>query len=205
MAIPMIYKQISAVLNDLNPISKEQQNKQQGFFFRGIDDIYNCIHSVFAQHKIFTMTEVLTERYEERTTKTGTAMTRVVLRVKFTIYAEDGSNISGITIGEALDSGDKAANKAMSIAHKYFLIQLFAIPTKELDDPDRESYEVISKEKELCKIYLSEINKANTIEDLRMIYRNGLLNIKTPTILKELTGACSIRKEELTINNEEIK
>ena len=44
-----------------------------------------------------------------------------------------------------MDSGDKATNKAMSIAFKYACFQVFCIPTEEMVDPDAECHEVISK------------------------------------------------------------
>ena len=46
-----------------------------------------------------------------------------------------------MTLGEGMDSGDKASNKAMAIAYKYALFQVFCIPTEEMTDPDGESYE----------------------------------------------------------------
>ena len=41
-----------------------------------------------------------------------------------------------------MDSGDKATNKAMSIAFKYACFQVFCIPTEEMADPDAECHEV---------------------------------------------------------------
>ena len=41
-----------------------------------------------------------------------------------------------VLVGEGKDSYDKAINKALSITHKYFFLQMFAIPTEETDDPD---------------------------------------------------------------------
>ncbi len=136
----LIYQKISAVMSELNAIDKNQANKIQGFNFRGIDDIYNELHSKLVKNKIFTVPEVIEERREERSTKNGGIMTHVILKIKYTMYAEDGSNISSVVIGEGSDTGDKASNKAMSVAHKYFFIQLLAIPTKEEKDPDFESH-----------------------------------------------------------------
>ena len=45
-------------------------------------------------------------------------------------------------IGEAMDSGDKATNKAMSAAYKYAAFQTFAIPTEGTPDADAETHEV---------------------------------------------------------------
>ena len=44
-----------------------------------------------------------------------------------------------------MDSGDKASNKAMSVAFKYAAFELFCIPTEEMVDPDAETHEVKSK------------------------------------------------------------
>jgi hypothetical protein len=44
--------------------------------------------------------------------------------------------------GEAMDSGDKATNKAMSAAYKYACFQAFSIPTESRDDEDHQTHEV---------------------------------------------------------------
>ena len=56
--------------------------------------------------------------------------------------AEDGSKTTARMIGEAMDSGDKATNKAMSAAYKYAAFQTFAIPTEGTPDADAETHEV---------------------------------------------------------------
>ena len=38
-----------------------------------------------------------------------------------------------------MDSGDKATNKAMSVAFKYACFQVFCIPTEDMTDPDAET------------------------------------------------------------------
>ena len=53
--------------------------------------------------------------------------------------------MDAVTIGEGMDSGDKATNKAMAIAFKYACFQVFCIPTEEMNDPDSESPEAQPK------------------------------------------------------------
>ena len=65
-----------------------------------------------------------------------------VCKIKFTFFAEDGTHVEAITIGEGMDSGDKASNKAMAVAFKYACFQVFCIPTEEMTDPDAEVHEV---------------------------------------------------------------
>ena len=65
------------------------------------------------------------------------------MKIKFTFYAKDGSFFESVVIGEAMDSGDKASNKALSIGLKYALLQVFCIPTEDDKDPDSTSYDFI--------------------------------------------------------------
>ena len=46
------------------------------------------------------------------------------------------------TFGEAMDSGDKATNKAMSAAYKYAALQAFAIPTEGDNDTENHTHEI---------------------------------------------------------------
>ena len=139
MSTGLIFKQIPLIMREVEAIEKLRDNKAQGFKFRGIDDIYNELHPRLAKHGVFTVPEVLDERREERPTKSGGISTHVILKIKFTFFAEDGSSITATMIGEGADSGDKASNKAQAIAHKYALLQVFAIPTENEKDPDAES------------------------------------------------------------------
>lgn len=137
-----IHEAMASILVDVGGITKSRKNEQQGFKFRGIDDVYNAIHEVFAKHGVYMTTDVLSERSEERQTKSGGTLIYRVLTCKFTFHSDDGSCVSSVVIGEGMDSGDKASNKAMAVAHKYALLQAFCIPTEEEKDPDAQTHEV---------------------------------------------------------------
>lgn len=134
-----IYEAITNVMQEGYSITKSKRNQQQGFMYRGIDDVMNTFQPLLAKYKIFVVPEVLTEYREERTTGKGTTLIYSVLKVKYTFYAEDGSSISAVVIGEGMDSGDKASNKAMAVAMKYAMFQTFCIPTEEMVDPDSDT------------------------------------------------------------------
>ena len=61
------------------------------------------------------------------------------------VSSADGSAHTVRTFGEAMDSGDKATNKAMSAAYKYAAFMTFAIPTEGDNDADATSHEVAAK------------------------------------------------------------
>jgi hypothetical protein len=141
-----IYNRMIKILQDVEFIKKDKKNIQQGFMFRGIDDMYNSLHELFAKHEVFICSDVLELNREERQTAKGGNLIYTVLKIKFTFQTLDGSSVESIMIGEAMDSGDKSANKAMSTALKYALMQAFLIPTEDLKDSDNDTYQVAKKE-----------------------------------------------------------
>src|SRR5690242_13529352 len=111
-----IFKAIPAIMAEVGHISKDRKNPQQGYAFRGIDDVYAAVQLVLAKHGVFVVPRVLEYAWEERQTKSGGAMFHLRSKIAHTFYADDGSSVESITLGESMDSGDKSANKAMSAA-----------------------------------------------------------------------------------------
>ena len=138
-----IYEAISKCMEDIGAVGKNDRNKQQGFMYRGIDAVMNAINPALTKNHVFVVPEVLEQQRQERTTQKGAVLIYSICKVKFTFYAEDGSSVSAVTIGEGMDSGDKATNKTMSIAFKYACFQVFCIPTEEMQDPDAETQDPI--------------------------------------------------------------
>lgn len=141
-----IYKALAEISRESSAIGKESKNQSQGFMFRGIDAVMNALHPVFAKHEVIIMPEVLDERSEERQTKSGNNLIYRILRIKFTFWHSSGTSVSCTMLGEGMDSGDKAANKAQAVALKYALTQMQLLPYDEVD-PDGESHQVVSKTK----------------------------------------------------------
>jgi hypothetical protein len=139
---PAIYGAIAAIMGSVGPIGKDRENKQQNYSFRGVDDVYQALQALMAKHGVFTTAEILADRTEERTTSRGSALIYRVLKIRWWFWAPDGSCVYTDTIGEGMDSGDKASNKAMSVSHKYALLQVFCIPTEEAKDPENDHHEV---------------------------------------------------------------
>ena len=142
---PMIYGLMGQAMREIGAIGKDSRNQQQGFMYRGIDAVYNALNPVMAKLGLFLCPEVLEQTREERVNKNGTTLLYSILKIKYPLYAPDGSSVSCVVLGEGMDSGDKASNKAMSVAMKYAAFQLFMIPTEEMVDPDAETHEVAPK------------------------------------------------------------
>ncbi len=153
-----IYEAMAAIMADVEALGKDKRNQQQGFNYRGVDDVYNTMHPILSKHGVFMTPEVLGQERDERTTTKGGTLLYSRVTMRYTFWAKDGSSVACSVVGEGMDSGDKATNKAMSIAHKYALFQCFAIPTEDMPDPDAESHSVAPKVVDL-KALAAEVNK----------------------------------------------
>lgn len=139
--VPKVYAAMSAVQGILaqHGISKDRKNQQQGYAFRGIDDIYNFLSNSLAQEKLLIIPRTLSRQVLERETKAGGALFYVVVDMEFDfVCALDGSKHTARMTGEAMDSADKATNKAQSAAFKYVCLQTFCIPTEGMADNDAD-------------------------------------------------------------------
>jgi hypothetical protein len=141
-----VYKAINAVQSDLaiTGISKDRRNTQgTGYSFRGVDDVLNAIAPLLAKHGLCILPRVLTRECVERQSKSGGALFYITVEAEFDfVSSEDGTKHTVKTFGEAMDSGDKATNKAMSAAYKYACFQAFSIPTEAKEDADYQTHEV---------------------------------------------------------------
>lgn len=186
MEIPKIYPAMAAVMKDVKAIGKTEKNSQQNFKFRGIDNVMNELHEIFARHGVIPVPYVVDYKVTEKATQRGSIMyvTHATMDFHF-ICGEDGSEIIARTIGEAMDTADKSMNKAMSIALKYALLQTLLIPTEEVKDPDAVTpeetrnfsiAELAAKASEIGRSdlaeLLSELAAAKTVQDVAEVYKS---------------------------------
>lgn len=163
-----VYKAIVAIASDISKtgIGKHRSNVQQGYKFRGIDDVYNEIAPLLSKHGLCILPRVLTRSVVERQTQKGGTLFYVTVEMEFDfVCAEDGTKHVVKTFGEAMDSGDKATNKAMSAAYKYAAFQAFCIPTEGDTDADATTHDVKSNVT-LDPQILDSFDQAQTMEEL---------------------------------------
>ena len=197
-----VYHAINAVQHSLSKIgiAKDSKNTIQNFNFRGIDAVYNALSPLLAEHRLCILPRMISRICEERVNAKGTALFYVTVEAEFDLVsAEDGSKHTVKTFGEAMDSGDKATNKAMSAAYKYACFQAFAIPTEGDNDADAQTHEVkatVKMEKRPCKS-IEElaplIAGAETLAALQILWAG--LTVEEKSLAEELKEK---RKKELT-------
>lgn len=145
-----IIKALIGVMSEVRAIEKKRKNAQQGYMFRGIDDIYNAIQPALINNNVVVVPTFSSISREERATKSGGTMIHTQVSGIFTFFHE-GESIQATAYGEGMDSGDKSTNKAMSAAFKYALLQTLCIPTEEhidseADQPDTSGVFISSEQ-----------------------------------------------------------
>lgn len=132
---PHVLKAIVAVKKELakhGGISKDREAPREagGYNFRGIDDVYNALCGITADVDLVMLPRVMKTETNFHERAGGKVQTHVQVTMEVSLEsAKDGSSKTVITIGEALDTSDKASNKAMSAAMKYACIMAFMVPT----------------------------------------------------------------------------
>ena len=171
----MIYQKMANILKECKAITKSEKNQQQGFKFRGIDNVMNELHELFARNEVFILQDVKSFETENRQLKSGSMITYTRATITFRYTTTDGSFVETTNVGEAMDTGDKGMNKAMSIALKYSLLQMFLIPTEEQKDPDATTPE----ETDFKKNAMNDIDNATDMKGLMKVWN------KYPTLQKD--------------------
>lgn len=135
-----VHQALSKVMGDVQAVRKDSKNQSQKFLFRGIDAVLNAVGPALRKHGVTILPEDVDVHRSNGTTANGKQTAEVVIKVTYRIYGPNGDSIHGKVAAEAMDFGDKAIAKAMSVAYRTFLLQALTIPTDE-PDPDSEFYE----------------------------------------------------------------
>lgn len=127
-------------------IGKTRNNAQQGYKFRGVDEVMNAFAPILAGEGIYLRPRFTERAVAERINSKGTALFYVTVKGEFDFSNEAGEVVTvGPFYGEAMDSGDKATNKAMAVAFKYAMFQTFCVPLEGVTDgdADQDTHEVV--------------------------------------------------------------
>ncbi len=178
-----VYQAIGAVSRALSKggISKDRKNAQQGYNFRGIDDVLNSLSAALVDAGLVILPRCTHREVVERTTAKGGALFNVTCAVEFDLVSvEDGSKHTVCTYGEAMDSADKATNKAMSAAYKYLALLVFCIPTEATPDTDADftTHEVKPKAESTSPAAVAKQMTADAVTNIQRVV-DALVEMET--------------------------
>lgn len=134
-----VWEALAAIMDELPAIPKMRKMTEgpAKYSYRGIEDIDVKLKPLLAKHGVTFVPRPRQFEVREMTTKSGARNDEVLVLVDYTISGPDGTFVMGGGLGQARDTSDKAANKAMTAAYKQVLTQTLCI-VEEADDQDNE-------------------------------------------------------------------
>jgi len=148
MTLLTVQQAISAVVSELPAIGRDGRAapQQGGYAYRGIEAITREVQPLFAKHGVVIVPHVNSISVKDITVA-GKPWTDTTLVVSYVIVGPDGSELHACTVGIGRDNNDKGANKAMTQAYKYLLLQLLCVSDSK-DDNDGTTVEADAVENE---------------------------------------------------------
>ena len=130
-----VYEAINEVSRRVGSLAKEGFNSHQKYNFRGIDQLVTAVQPILNEVGLVILPRVISFNSVDRQTDKNTQRWCTV-EVRYTLFGPNGDHVDTIMVGEAADVADKAMNKALSNAAKYFYFQTFWFGVGGMDDGD---------------------------------------------------------------------
>lgn len=139
-----LYRKMQATMRDIGGVGKEGYNKFQDYKYQRSEDIVNAVrNALLANDLMFAAGIRAVELAEIVLTETSGTTTKEKLQTRALVHMDmtlldivTGATITFPFSNAALDSSDKAVNKAITAAKKFWLLTTFLISTDD-DDLDK--------------------------------------------------------------------
>lgn len=133
-----IVERLIGIGREVGPVQKGDVQNFQAFL---VDDIYSKLRPLFNKWGVVLIPTMRRTEYTVTDRGNKSPATDAHVWIDYSFYSPDGSHVTMTFAAEGRDFGDKATSKAVQMALKYGLIQMFMISTGEVD-PDEESGEI---------------------------------------------------------------
>lgn len=174
-----IYPALIAMKRNVGAIEKGRKYDAAGtkFNYRGTDDVIDVVFPLLNEQGVILAQRVL----EVTDALAGKNNPSPVVRVRceYRFYAEDGSFVECITVGQAQAASDKASTAAQSVATRIALCQTLTIPY-ELTDPEDFDNEANQRSK-AARAFLSDLNTCLSGNSLIEIVKQAVKGVTTGT------------------------
>ena len=136
---PLIAK-LAEIMAIVVRMSKDERNPQ-GWSYTSVMNMLDFVRPSMASRGLVLIPDVESCEWSEGQSARGTATTTCHMTVRWTLYSSDGASISFRTVGEALDTSDKATGKAMTAAQKLAVSKLVMMSTGDATEDADASHE----------------------------------------------------------------
>lgn len=125
-----LFPALAAIRAAITGVGKDKRNEFHKYDYASAEGVARAVKPLLDKHGVLILPSV--QSYEQA--DAGIMVLTMLYRL---VHAPSGEQAECTWLGVGQDKGDKAAYKAYTGALKYFLIDLFQIPTS--DDPEGDS------------------------------------------------------------------
>lgn len=129
---PNVFACLARVMADVTAVGKAGRNADQGYAYRGLDQVLVAVAPSLRAHGVVVVPTVEAAEYAQ--VEIGRHNTRMVccrVRVRYRWHGPAGDYLDATVVAEAMDSADKATSKAMSVAFRTCLLQALSLPVED--------------------------------------------------------------------------
>lgn len=120
---------LAQVADALPYIGKTSTNTAQGFRYRSVDAVVNAVGPELRKVGLVVVPVHIAPTYDEITIgKDSRPMRHVVVAVSYRIMGPT-DYLEVVSLGEAMDTADKATSKALAVAYRTLWVQALCLPT----------------------------------------------------------------------------
>lgn len=137
-----LYQKILKITESIGSIKKTGKNQQQGYGFIEQSEVMAELRPQLVKWGVVIQPETVSRTTDKFQNSKGTTFVHANVVSRYTVINADNPEerfVSEWDAGEAMDTSDKATNKAVTASQKTYLMKLFNISDK--DDADKDSPE----------------------------------------------------------------
>lgn len=171
-----LFAKLLKVKEDVGAIGKDRRGQGINYSYRGIDDLYNALHTAFIKHGVITRTQVVPGTLQREVRELAKRDGGVKLQTQITyvmavdfIDCDTGAAVTNTVPAEGYDDSDKAAGKAVSYGMKTAIAHALGIPTA-VEEPDDERPDTSSDPETVVDAAVKRLLVAKTLEDAKKVF-----------------------------------
>jgi len=137
----MLVQKLAKIMGETKPFTKTGENRGMNFKFVEVNEILLDVAPLFAKYEVVIFpTKIEPTKIEFGTTSRGGVSTHVFLNVTWEV-TDGNTSLTVASFGEAIDTSDKASNKAQTAAEKQALQKLLLLANESDNDANNEMRE----------------------------------------------------------------
>lgn len=134
-----LYEKLVIIMSEMGTVAKNGKNEFDNYSYVKESDVSEKLQGLLVKNQVFVFSSIENSKSQQVTSSQGKPNILSTVHIKYTfVNAENPEEKFEVySAGDGMDRGDKAIYKAITGAHKYFMIRNFNLGSD--DDAEKDS------------------------------------------------------------------